>query len=52
MVAASFEDGVLVLRPQGLPGVEVRRWLDGDELMWRYHTFFTVRMERTDIGEG
>ena len=52
VVAASFEDGVLVLRPQGLPGVEVRRWLDGDELMWRYHTFFTVRMERTDIGEG
>ena len=26
VVAATFEDGVLVLRPRGLPGVEVRRW--------------------------
>src|SRR5579863_8458532 len=30
VVAASFEDGVLVLRPDGLPGVEVRRRRDGD----------------------
>lgn len=47
-VAASFEDGVLVLRPAGLPGVEVRRWRDGDQLVWEYHTMFTVRMERLD----
>jgi hypothetical protein len=45
-VAAAFEDGVLVLRPHGLPGVEVRRWRDGDQLVWAYHTAFTVRMER------
>ena len=31
-VAARYEDGVLVLRPQGLPGIEVRRWHEGDEL--------------------
>ena len=45
-VAASYEDGVLVLRPQGLPGIEVRRWREGDELVWEYSTVFTVRMKR------
>jgi hypothetical protein len=45
-VAASFEDGVLVLRPHGLPDVEVRRWREGDQLIWRYHTVFTARLER------
>ena len=47
-VAATFEDASLVLRPHGMPGVEVRRWRDGDHLMWRYHTAFTTRMERID----
>jgi hypothetical protein len=47
-VAASFEDGVLVLRPQGMPEVEVRRWREGEQLVWSYHTLFTVRMERLD----
>jgi hypothetical protein len=46
-VAASFEDGVLVLRPKGLDGVEVRRWRDGDQLLWDYAGAFTVRMART-----
>jgi len=45
-VAATFEDGALVLRPRGLPGVEVRRWFDGDFLMWKYHVLFTARLER------
>jgi hypothetical protein len=45
-VIAAFEDGVLVLRPDGFPGVEVRRWLEGDQLVWSYHTMFTLRMER------
>jgi hypothetical protein len=45
-VAATFEDGHLVLRPAGMPGVEVRRWLEGDQLVWRYHTAFTARLER------
>ena len=45
-VAASFEDGVLVLRPRDLPGVEVRRWREGEQLVWRYHTLFTARLAR------
>jgi len=45
-VAASFEDGVLVLRPKGLDGVEVRRWREGDDLVWQYHSAFTARLER------
>jgi hypothetical protein len=47
-VAASFEDGALVLRPKDLPEVEVRRWREGEHLVWSYHTLFTVRMERLD----
>lgn len=46
VVAATFEDGTLVLRPRGMPGVEVRRWRDGEHLMWQYHTAFTARLER------
>ena len=45
-VVAAYEDGALVLRPDGLPGVEVRRWREGDQLVWSYHTLFTLRMER------
>jgi hypothetical protein len=45
-VAASFEDSVLVLRPRDLPGVEVRRWREGDQLVWDYAGAFTARMER------
>lgn len=45
-VAASFEDGELVLRPQGLPDVEVRRRRDGDRLVWSYHTAFTAWLEQ------
>ena len=40
-VAATFEDGALVLRPKGLDGVEVRRHREGDELVWQFHTLFT-----------
>jgi hypothetical protein len=47
-VAATFEDGVLVLRPEGLDGVEVRRRRDGDRMVWRYHTLFEVVLERID----
>jgi hypothetical protein len=45
-VAAYFEDDALVLRPKDWPGVEIRRWRDGEDLMWSYHTFFTARLER------
>ncbi len=48
VVAASFEDGVLVLRPQGVDGIAVRRWRDGEHLMWEYGPLFTARLERAD----
>lgn len=48
VVAASFEDGVLVLRPSGMPGIEVRRWREGDQMLWEYSALFTVRLERVD----
>jgi hypothetical protein len=47
VVAATFEEGVLVLRPEALPGVEVLRWREGDEMVWRYHTAFTARLSRS-----
>ncbi|WP_419853682.1 hypothetical protein [Candidatus Poriferisodalis sp.] len=46
-VVASFEDGVHVLRPHGLNvgtgPIEVRRWRDGEHLMWDY-IGFTARL--------
>jgi hypothetical protein len=45
-VVATFEENVLVLRPDGMPGVEIRRRLDGPTLVWDYHTLFTARLER------
>jgi hypothetical protein len=39
---------MLVLRPEGLPGIEVRRWLDGDHLVWEYAAGCTVRLKRVD----
>ena len=43
-VVATFEGGVHVLRPVGLP-IEVRRWRHGDDLMWQY-IGFTCRLVR------
>jgi len=45
-VVATYENGVHVLRPVGVP-IEVRRHLEGDELVWEYGPFFTARLERT-----
>ena len=45
-VVASYEDGVHVLRPVGIP-VEVTRRLDGDEMVWVYPGF-TARLRRVD----
>jgi hypothetical protein len=42
-VVASYESGVHVLRPVGLP-VEVRRWRDGPHLCWSY-LGFTARLD-------
>jgi hypothetical protein len=43
-VVATFEDGVHVLRPVGVP-IEVRRWMVDGSLMWQY-LGFTARLER------
>lgn len=43
-VVATYEDGVHVLRPLGMP-IEVRRWRDGACMMWQY-VGFTARLER------
>lgn len=51
VVAASYEAGVLVLRPSGIPGIEVRRWREGDQMVWEYSTAFTMRLERVDEGD-
>ena len=48
-VVASFEDGVHVLRPKGVP-IEVTRWLEGEQMVWQYATLFTARLER--IGDA
>jgi hypothetical protein len=45
-VVCTFENGVHVLRPVGLPDVEVTRRLDGDQLVWDYGPMFTARLER------
>lgn len=47
-VAATFEDGALVLRPRDLPGVVVTRHLEGDRMVWHYAGVFIARLERTD----
>lgn len=44
-VVASYESGVHVLRPVGLPGIEVTRRRDGDHMIWNY-VGFEARLER------
>ena len=46
-VVATFEDGRLVLRPDGIP-VEVLRWREGDQLVWQYGPGMTTWMERIE----
>lgn len=49
VVVASYEDGMHVLRPVGVP-VEVTRRLEGDELVWDYGGAFTARLHRDSEG--
>jgi hypothetical protein len=49
-VVASDEDKVFVLRPVGIPGIEVRRWLDDDgHMIWTRPDMGGIRvvLERT-----
>lgn len=41
-VVATYEDGVHVLRPVGMP-IEVKRWRQGPDMMWQY-LGFTARL--------
>lgn len=46
-VAASYEDGVHVLRPDGAAdGVTVTRARDGGQMVWQYAGLFTARLDR------
>jgi len=44
-VAATFDDGVLIMRPHEMP-VEVKRWREGEQLVWEYSIAFTARLDR------
>jgi len=44
IVAAAYENGSHVLRPKGL-AVEVRRWREGDQMVWNY-VGFTATLDR------
>jgi len=46
-VVATFEDGVHVLRPQGMP-LEVKRWRDGDAMKWQYVGFVATLARLAD----
>ena len=48
-VTASYEHGVHVLRPKGMP-ITVTRRLEGDVMVWDYGGAFTARLKR--VGEG
>ena len=48
VVVATYEDGVHVLRPVGMPGVEVTRRLVGEQMEWCYAGAFTARLQRVD----
>jgi hypothetical protein len=45
-VVCTFENGVHILRPVGMPGIEVTRRLVGEQLVWEYGPMFTARLER------
>jgi hypothetical protein len=29
-----------------MPGIEVKRWREGEYLMWEYHGAFSMKLER------
>ncbi|MFP6596733.1 MAG: haloalkane dehalogenase [Candidatus Hydrogenedentota bacterium] len=46
-VAASFEGGVHILRPKGMP-ITVERERDGEYLLWRYGPIANLKLERVE----
>ncbi len=51
-VVATYEDGVHVLRPVGVPGIEVRRRREGDQMVFDYVGDVKIRLERTGPPES
>lgn len=54
-VVASYEDGVFVLRPAGIPGIQVTRELDADgHMVWTRPDLggLVVTLERIGDGDG
>lgn len=47
VVTASYEGGVHVLRPKGMPTTVTRR-LDGDVMIWDYGGAFVARLKRVN----
>lgn len=45
-VVCTFEGGVHTLRPVGIPGIEITRHLEGEELVWNYGPMFVARLVR------
>ena len=43
-VKATYEDGVHILRPVGMP-IEVKRWREGSDLVWDYGGVFSARLK-------
>ena len=52
VVVATYEDGVHVLRPVGLPGIEVRRRRDGAQMVFDYIGGLRMRLDRTGPPES
>lgn len=52
VVVATYEDGVHVLRPVGLPGIEVRRRRDGAQIVFDYLGGLRMRLDRTGPPES
>lgn len=50
-VVATYENGVHVLRPVGLPDLEVTREREGNDLIWKY-VGFEARLERIPAAGG
>jgi hypothetical protein len=49
-VIATYENGVHVLRPVGLAGIEITRQLEGDQMLWNYLNF-VAHLRRSDAPE-
>jgi hypothetical protein len=52
VVVATYENGVHVLRPVGIPGIEVRRRRDGAQMVFDYIGGVRMRLDRTGPPES